>query len=553
VEICYNLLVIETIIITIGGLNMNKRKILTILMVFALIVGSIMLPSKEALAATTSKLKVNNTILEYNKVIYIDGTSGNDTNGDGSKDKPFKTVVKGFDYLNNNCRQSGAIVIKDGTYDVGGLFKGTLNNLSAKYSGMKISLIAETMGKVQFTNVDEWIVVENSSNSRIKVRLYGIIFKSKIKGFYHLGGDDWTNEFYNCVLTSGYGGWKGIVSTANIKVENSLFIGAYDPYCTAHLSGTAINCASTTQYMDPYNGTKTNCLYKVTIDSDYNITSTGWKNTGIGTNPDGTVANIGVYGGQFAWGSKVEEVNVSAPANLTAIANINAKQVELSWNLVEGATSYNIYKSETSGGPYETPIDSVSGSAISLTDKNVDYGKTYYYVVCSVISGMKSANSNEATATLTEPDKKLKLVLEVKEEKQLSVSEELSDNANMTWASSDTSIAIIDENGKVKALKPGNTLITCTSKDGEYTETINVLIVNLDLQLAVDLTVGDKCRLTVDDLANTASIIWKADDSAIATITNKGKVTAVSEGLTYIISTDIEGKEVGRIYIRVRN
>ncbi|WP_162178034.1 Ig-like domain-containing protein [Ruminiclostridium cellobioparum] len=57
------------------------------------------------------------------------------------------------------------------------------------------------------------------------------------------------------------------------------------------------------------------------------------------------------------------------------------------------------------------------------------------------------------------------MVLEVNQEKQLSVSDELSDNANMNLISSAPSIATIDANDKVKALKPGNTIITCTSKD----------------------------------------------------------------------------------------
>ena len=26
-----------------------------------------------------------------------------------------------------------------------------------------------------------------------------------------------------------------------------------------------------------------------------------WKNVGTGTNPDGTQANLGVYGGEFSW------------------------------------------------------------------------------------------------------------------------------------------------------------------------------------------------------------------------------------------------------------
>lgn len=433
----------------------NKRK-LSWLLLFTMLFGLIFVMDKEVLAATANKqIKVNSTILEFGEIIYVDGANGDDAIGTGSKVKPFKTIIKGFDYLNDNYRQGGAIIIKDGNYDVGGLFNTTNLNLYDKYNSMKVSLIAETMGKVEFTNTKDLMVIENSSTSRIKLSFYGINF---LTGPGNLGGDDWTNEFYNCVFNH-YGGWNSVVTNANAKFENCLFTGTPNgTYKTNPLGGTAVNCASTTADMDPYSGTKTTSLYSVTIDTEFNITSNGWKNTGTGKNPDGTTANIGVYGGQFSWGSKVEEIG-----------------------------------------------------------ENV-----------------------------------LKLVLEKNEVKQLSVSEELSDNTNFTWVSSNPAVATVDANGKVKALKPGDTVITCTSADGEYTDKINVLVVDLNYQLAVDLLIGEKCRLTVDDLKDTAKVTWAVNDPSIATVSNKGRVTAVSEGLTFVTATDETGKIIGQIYIRVR-
>ncbi len=176
-----------------------------------------------------------------------------------------------------------------------------------------------------------------------------------------------------------------------------------------------------------------------------------------------------------------------------------------------------------------------------------NFGATPFNYV--IPEGYLPYNESVIEMTTPQPSNLLKLVLEVNEEKQLSISNELIDNTEMEWTSSDSTIATVDENGKVKALKSGNAIITCTSED--YIESINLLVVDLEYQLAVDLNIGDKCRLTVDDLAN-ANVTWSSYYSTIANVTAKGKVTAISEGLTYIVASDKDGNEIGRIYIRVR-
>lgn len=77
--------------------------------------------------------------------------------------------------------------------------------------------------------------------------------------------------------------------------------GAHNIYYNYPLKGNAQNCASKDETIDPYNGNKETCLTNANIDEEYKITSEGWKNTGTGTNPDGTQANIGVYGGKYSW------------------------------------------------------------------------------------------------------------------------------------------------------------------------------------------------------------------------------------------------------------
>jgi hypothetical protein len=86
------------------------------------------------------------------------------------------------------------------------------------------------------------------------------------------------------------------------------------------------------------------------------------------------------------------------PTNLQATAG-NA-QISLSWSASTGATSYNVNRSTTSGGPYSQIATSCPNS---YTDSGLTNGTTYYYVVSAVNSSGQSANSTQASATPIAP------------------------------------------------------------------------------------------------------------------------------------------------------
>ena len=77
-------------------------------------------------------------------------------------------------------------------------------------------------------------------------------------------------------------------------------------------------------------------------------------------------------------------------------------QLVVSWSAASNATSYDVLRSSTSGGPY-TQVGSTSGT--SLTDSGPQVGPpaftwqtTYYYVVRAVRGNWQSGNSVEASA-----------------------------------------------------------------------------------------------------------------------------------------------------------
>ena len=104
---------------------------------------------------------------------------------------------------------------------------------------------------------------------------------------------------------------------------------------------------------------------------------------------------------------------IVAPINLTATAGDS--QVTLSWAAVDGATSYIVKRSTTSGGTYETIASGVTDT--SYVDTSVTNGTTYYYVVVAVNADGESNNSNEASATPVDSSKVL-LVITMSEEVQ---------------------------------------------------------------------------------------------------------------------------------------
>jgi len=78
--------------------------------------------------------------------------------------------------------------------------------------------------------------------------------------------------------------------------------------------------------------------------------------------------------------------------------------VNLSWNpSTSGAVGYNVYRGNTSGGPY-TEINPTLDSSTTYTDSTVLGGHTYYYVSTAVdASGVESGFSNEVKATIPSP------------------------------------------------------------------------------------------------------------------------------------------------------
>lgn len=84
------------------------------------------------------------------------------------------------------------------------------------------------------------------------------------------------------------------------------------------------------------------------------------------------------------------------PAPFGVVATAGPERTLLRWNAVSGATSFNVKRAATSGGPFAT-IANVAGT--NYTDTTAIGGTTYYYVVSALNVGGESGNSAEAGVT----------------------------------------------------------------------------------------------------------------------------------------------------------
>lgn len=125
---------------------------------------------------------------------------------------------------------------------------------------------------------------------------------------------------------------------------------------------------------------------------------------------------------------------------------------------------------------------------------------------------------------------------------------------DVTWASSDESVATVDEQGKIKCLHSGTTKITVTTKNGksatcifnvfdESYEAPDVKKITLN-KSSVHLNIGSAAKLTpsvAPAKAVTPSFNFEVINPQIATVTDSGVITGISEGSTYVIVRDENG------------
>lgn len=130
---------------------------------------------------------------------------------------------------------------------------------------------------------------------------------------------------------------------------------------------------------------------------------------------------------------------------------------------------------------------------------------------------------------------------------QLTFGPENASNKNVTWTTSDPTVASVSSSGTVTALKEGEATITAISEENQNVRARFALTVTDTATITVSpdsiptLLVGDPYTLTATVTPADATITWKSNNEKIVTLSSTSgtstTITAVGRGTTTIVAT----------------
>ncbi|MDE5786039.1 MAG: Ig-like domain-containing protein, partial [Duncaniella sp.] len=152
-------------------------------------------------------------------------------------------------------------------------------------------------------------------------------------------------------------------------------------------------------------------------------------------------------------------------------------------------------------------------------------------------------------------------------EKAISIGEEFTllptltpsnaSDQSLTWTTSDSSVASVNSQGKVKGLSQGECIITASSNSNPNIKSsckisvVNIPISHLEITpQQIDLKKGETFLLSIKvwpENASNKNVNWISLNSDVASVNNNGLVTALEIGNTNIIAVAADGSGTSAI------
>ena len=134
---------------------------------------------------------------------------------------------------------------------------------------------------------------------------------------------------------------------------------------------------------------------------------------------------------------------------------------------------------------------------------------------------------------------------------------------NITWTSSDSNIAIVDENGLVTTKHKGSAIITAKSSNGltkdcmvvvtnEFIHVTSITLSNNQYTVKVGEKIGITPVITPSNATNPKVTITSSNPNLVKVLED-GNIEGVREGVTTITVTTVDGNKKATAYVVVKN
>ena len=261
-------------------------------------------------------------------------------------------------------------------------------------------------------------------------------------------------------------------------------------------------------------------------------------------------------------------VTVSNPVVVTSVTLNKTTD-----NLAVGESGYHLYatvapiKATNAGIIWTT-----SNSKVATVDNN---GSITGISVGTVTITATTANGNKkATCTITvNPAIKVASIILKKSTDSLKVGQmdylntivypSVSTDQTVTWTTSNSKIATVDDNGNVTAISVGTATITATTEDGNKTASCKITVspavkvTKITLSKSKDtLTVGCYDYLNAMVTPNNAtnqSVKWTTSNPNVVTLLDDGGLYAVGVGTATITATTADGSKTATCAVKINS
>lgn len=257
-----------------------------------------------------SSQKITESTKDGPKDIYIDSANGSDETGDGSQERPYKNLSKIVEHGIINKGLIYNIFLQDGKYqfpkenaiialdndrsvNIFGNEENTILELPYEGIGYNDGNGGTTAYSLNFYKMVMKLNKSERSNywcSKNNITFNNIVFDFRNTATYYgdfIVGDLNSSFIFNNCISIG----KNILLRCNGGkcLLNNCYGNFKSGYYTSQTQWDyQTNYITDTPQIDTY-------TYSIIEDEDV------WKNVGTGTNPDGSQANLGVYGGEYSW------------------------------------------------------------------------------------------------------------------------------------------------------------------------------------------------------------------------------------------------------------